>query len=80
MQAQLDNKILKQELCRLFYYLPKFVLGAIVVSSVSKLIAYDVAFTLCSSQLKNLGTQREDVPENQNAVRSNVFNGLRPSR
>eukprot|EP00913_Durusdinium_trenchii_P005578 g5198.t1 len=30
----------------LFYYLPKFVLAAIVVSSVSKLVAYDVAINL----------------------------------
>ncbi|CAE7242299.1 SULTR4 [Symbiodinium natans] len=31
---------------RLFYYLPKFALAAIVVSSVSKLVAYDVAMNL----------------------------------
>ncbi|CAJ1421782.1 unnamed protein product [Effrenium voratum] len=30
----------------LFYYLPKFVLAAIVVSSVTKLVAYDVAISL----------------------------------
>jgi len=34
----------------LFYYLPKFALAAIVVSSVSKLVAYDVAMNLYAAK------------------------------